>query len=186
MPDATTNYGFVIPDAGGDDLISQDAIRTPVAQIDTRLKIETDKLAVPARCRLRCNTSQSIPNGPTPVAINPSGEYYDPDFMHTAGSTNINIVEAGLYRLEAQVTWAGNSSGLRTMQWYVNNVAYDLPIQQNSPGGNSFSMYISELVYLTAGQYVTLKVTQNSGGALDVNSNSYKGYIYVSKEASVG
>lgn len=77
--DNTVNYGFVIPSADGSDLMAADLWRTPISQIDTRVKSnQTSGDALKTRVDAFDTTD--------PVIVSTAGSIFTPAAGWTVGS----------------------------------------------------------------------------------------------------
>ena len=126
-------------------------------------------------CSVYRSTTQSIPNNNTTV-VDWTDEDFDGASMHSASSNTdtIFVQEAGWYRIEAEVTFASNGTGLRSLSVLIGGVArprlYDA---QPGSGVNDTTCRLSGLQYIsdiTGG--VKLQAYQNSGGALNIQVNA--------------
>jgi hypothetical protein len=120
-------------------------------------------------CRVRDSSSQSI-NDNTLTAISSfSTETFDTDGFHTGTDGNITIPAGfgGLYVIGAYGYFAANATANKWRHLEVLVGATIIAAQDTSNGGND-AMYLTlETVYvLAAGDVITMKVQQTSGGAL--------------------
>lgn len=84
----------------------------------------------------------------------------------SGSNTRWTVPVAGWYKLEASVTWPGNSSGARHVEFYQNGVENinSLAIWNPSPGTESFSMDTNPVILQAAvGDYFQVNLWQNSG-----------------------
>lgn len=128
---------------------------------------------------LRASTGQAIPSGAfTPVLFNIELVDTDPDGIggHST-ATNTSRYTArypGWYRVGGSVTWPTNATGRRATQWTVNGATVDgsQQIQPGSSAGAIASLAYDPLVFLNEGDYLELRVWQDSGVSLTLLSTS--------------
>jgi len=101
-----------------------------------------------------------------PADRNPAGMFA------AANSNRITILVSGLYQVFLNISFVSNGTGSRFIS----------PIHRNSSGtpvgsaqvqlvpvsGAATSVALSPLTYMSAGDYMTIDVTQTSGGNLDI------------------
>lgn len=106
----------------------------------------------------------------TALALN--SERFDTDVIHDTVTNNSRLTckTAGKYQISGNVEWASNATGTRQLQVWLNG-ATDIghEARQASTGG-VMSMSISVIYDLAVNDYVELRVNQDSGGGLNVNS----------------
>jgi hypothetical protein len=121
----------------------------------------------PPMARLRQTVIQSIPNAASTAVI------YDVDDVDTVsgwnGTSGYVAQVAGRYLCSGGASFAANATGVRTWQWAIDGIdqpgtgtlllAHAASSNRNSPR--------TDLLYLNAGETLTLTVFQNSGGALN-------------------
>ncbi len=123
--------------------------------------------------RVRHNTAQSLADATfTSVQFNTSERDTD-GFYDPAAPTRLTVPSGleGEYLLSAQVEFAANSTGNRQLGIRVNGtttVVSDIRV------GLSVitRLIVHTQVRLNAGSYLEVRAFQNSGGALNINSNS--------------
>jgi hypothetical protein len=133
----------------------------------------------PPACSVFHNTTQSIANN-TIVTLSANSENYDNDAMHSTVTNNsrITIVTAGRYLIGAEVAWAAVAttiSDARLLQLIVNGTTgYNILQGPAHSGGGSGSVYCGfRTLPLVAGDYVEVRVRQQSGGALNVTLDEF-------------
>lgn len=75
---------------------------------------------------------------------------------------------AGKYLIGGNVRWDANATGVRDLQILLNNTTYIGRVYMGATAAINYAQSIVTLYDLAAGDYVELRVYQNSGGALDV------------------
>jgi hypothetical protein len=122
-------------------------------------------------CRVYNSANVSIPNL-TRTAVTFNSERYDVGGCHsTAVNTSRLTVpagEGGKYVIGGCVEFAGNATGTRQVEVYVNGTTLIAIQKDGAPDANPFELTINTEYALSAGDYVELTVYQTSGGALNV------------------
>jgi len=109
----------------------------------------------------------TLANG-TATALTFDSERWDTDTIHgTANPTRLTCNTAGVYSIWGGVRLATNSTGTRTLQIDLNGSTIIAAKQMNSYTGIMY-IDISTIYNLAATNYIEFKVTQTSGGTLDV------------------
>lgn len=129
------------------------------------------------RCRLYLSAATTSINDNSETAISWDSEDFDVGNLHdvVTNPERITIPTGGdgLYLVVGQVKWATSASGKkRGLRVYVDatlNLAHDGAADDD---GDGMTQQVAGLVNLTAGQYLTLKVEQDTGGALDIEGSS--------------
>lgn len=171
--------------------------RSSTANVNTRLGIGTTGQVltvsggVPAwttlsgggfvGCMVYRGSNLSVSNDTfTTVAFD--NEEYDTNGFHDNSTNNSRITipsgKDGYYHFQAFASWATNSTNQRAMRFSVS----DGRLYNNYGGAASgptygTSAYISTTFYCDAGDYVELKVLQNSGGNLNLESQVYSTFM---------
>ncbi len=127
--------------------------------------------------RVYHNAAQSIANNTvTTLAFN--SERFDQasgvaDTMHDNVTNNSRLTcrYAGVYQITAQVGWAVSAAGSRYVEIRVNN-AIPIALEEKEPEttGTAMATTVSTLYAMAVNDYVEVRVFQDSGGALNVNS----------------
>lgn len=110
------------------------------------------------------------------TAVTFDGELYDTDGFHDNSTNNERLtIPAGvsIVKLAGNIRYASNTTGSRLLAIRKNGSIFiqGLPYARMHPTvAESFEMNVSTApVYVSAGDYFELVVSQNSGGDLDVN-----------------
>jgi hypothetical protein len=128
-------------------------------------------------------TNQSISNT-TVTSVTFQAEQFDTNSLHDNTTNNSRITiptgYAGKYQINASVNFAGNATGDREIYIYRNNTDYYTYIVTKGTSTLN-NLQSSIIVNLAAGDYLEIKVWQDSGGALnllsDFNCNFSVGYL---------
>lgn len=126
-------------------------------------------------CRVTNSVAQSISNT-TRTALSFDTESFDTSGFHsTTVSPQIMTVpsgKAGKYLITGGVTFATNSSGNRELYIFLNGGIYSSVFQPGTSVGST-GMVISDIIDMAVGDYVTLRVEQDSGSTIDVRGNNW-------------
>lgn len=120
------------------------------------------------------NAAISIPAS-TWTDLTFNSERYDTDSIHdtAVNSQRLTCKTAGIYIIMGAVTISANSVGTRTAAIHRNGTTYiAVDTRQNLGGGDAVQVVVSVIASLSVGDYVTLRIYQNSAGALNVNFSS--------------
>lgn len=151
-----------VPDKATGDIFTE-------AMWDDSIKTNINNMIVPPACRVYKSSAQSI--GTSSFAtITFDQERFDTDGMHSTSSNTdrITIQTPGIYLVTGMVGFDSNAAGLRSAGIFMNGSTYlaAIDVPANSVGGCNLAL--STIYEFAAGDYVTLRVWQNSGGALNV------------------
>jgi len=128
----------------------------------------------PSLCYVTGSAVQSIPNNAY-TTLNWNTNQIDNQGLHSisANTDKIYIKEAGTYRISAQFCFAGNATGNRQARIQKNGAGLDRTTvtQPSNAAGVSSTMHSSVLNAAVPGDYFSVEVYQNSGGALDHQNN---------------
>jgi hypothetical protein len=98
--------------------------------------------------------------------------------IHTGGANNPRLTATvdGIYHVSAYIKWASNPNGVRSMliQRFNSNGSGEVSIAEHATlaGSDAGLMHLDALTELAAGQYLTLIVSQTSGGSLNIPSDT--------------
>jgi hypothetical protein len=121
---------------------------------------------VPA-CMATVSAAPSIPNAAwTDVAF--ASESLDTDAMHDTVTNNNRVIvqTAGTYLFVGSFAWASNATGQRLVAIYKNATTRYATTRTSASGTSYVDQTVSAILPMAAGDYVTLAVYQDSGGAL--------------------
>lgn len=117
--------------------------------------------------------TQSIANNSAQDVVFGSADSYDTDTMHDPGGANperITCVTDGTYLFIFFGSFAANATGTRYAALYKNNATLFDFMRYTPFTGVPTPLKTTMLIPLVAGDYVTVKVFQDSGGALNLTS----------------
>jgi len=122
------------------------------------------------------STTQSIANG-TVQAVVFNSENYDTNNYHSTSSntSRMTVPSDGKYQVTATVPFVNNATGVRYVFFCINGATSGRYGSQTVPGtGAGLDTIITgtTTIPLVAGDYVEVYVYQNSGGALNLHSNT--------------
>lgn len=142
------------------------------ANLDT-LSDDITFLAGPPRCRVYNSAAISVANA-TDQALTFNSERYDTDTMHSTAvnTSRITFTTAGLYAVGATLQWASNATGYRETIIMLGGTTFIAGVSTPAVNGAVTLQTLSTTYPFTAGQYVELRVYQNSGGALNIEQSS--------------
>jgi hypothetical protein len=113
----------------------------------------------------------SISNA-TWTTVNFASEIFDTNSFHDNSTNNSRItIPAGLggkYLINMQTFWANNATGSRDARLRLNGVDVDTPQTGYTPNANNNAYSSSNVVALSVGDYIELRVRQDSGGTLSL------------------
>ncbi len=122
--------------------------------------------------RVYRSTTQSISNN-TWTSVSFSAEVNDTDNFWVIGSpTRLTIPYNGFYMFGFNGVFDPNATGIREAQFYLDGGA--IPAADSKPtvgSGAGTWLGMSHMHYLTAAQYLEVKVYQNSGGLLNLTAS---------------
>ncbi len=100
-------------------------------------------------------------------------ERYDTDNIHDTGSNTDRLTcqTKGKYEISGNIRWAVNTSGVRYLIIFLNNTT-NIGYKALGAYNDVMFMNVTTIYDLSVGDYVTLRVLQNRGGDLDIQSQS--------------
>lgn len=151
----------------------------PAAHIDdlaTDVSYLKDRVDNPPRANVYHNATQSLTSG-TPAALAMNSEYNDSASLHDNSTNNSRITiptgEGGWWEFSAFCEFAANATGQRKLYLQVNGVTVFAALTVDATSGGVTQLAVAGKVAVTAGQYVEVWASQNSGGALNVAASPY-------------
>lgn len=108
--------------------------------------------------------------------LNFNTERFDTDAFHDTATNNQRLTvptgKGGKYLVTGGVEFANNATGYRALAIHKNGSTFERVVTANAVSGNETWLSIAAQLELAAGDYVTLRVFQNSGGNLNVQKQS--------------
>lgn len=153
-----------------------------------RVQLENVTNAFDIGCRAYRSSNQSILDS-TWTDVTLDSERYDNGTMHDTGSNTERITipsgKGGRYLIGANASFAANATGFRAFRLRLNNtttIAYE---QRQNAGAASNTLCNMSCIYdLSAADYVTLQVYQDSGGALNcISAGNHSPEVFAQKLA---
>jgi len=164
--------------------IADDAVETAKIADDAVTDAKRPRLLA---TRVTKATTQSISNSSaTAVTFGASDtEDFDAEGWHDPSTNNSRITpdEAGLYLITASFRFDNSGTGYRRAQIFKNGSAIGSHwVNQDADGisGSNFGAYLTVPEILAASDYIELYVTQNSGGALNIEAGTYLSVVKLS------
>jgi len=116
--------------------------------------------------------NQSIPNA-TATAVSFDAESFDVGGLHDIALLPDRIVittgNSGLYLIQGQVLFSASITGVRSLVLYKNGTAFAYAKAELAPtAGDQIALNVQAIDQASSGDYYQLKVSQNSGTALDL------------------
>ena len=162
-------------------LVSTGDVET-AAQFDALLGTggDLDFLHVAKALRVRASAAQSIPDT-TVTLVTWNTEDFDLFAAHStsANTSRITIPSTlpGVWKVHAQAQFAANATGQRNIELWKNGVLAVGPSSQYAPPAGVCTVDITSLFNLVAGDYIEVKVSQTTGGALNLLSGSVASFF---------
>jgi hypothetical protein len=121
--------------------------------------------------RARNSADLSIADS-TYTALTYDTEDYDTDGIHstTSNTDRLTCQTAGKYLILAGIAWEGNANGVRYHRIDIGAGTCLAETQLPVPGTNELYAQMASMGNLAVGDYVYLRVWQNSGGSLKVRA----------------
>ena len=120
-------------------------------------------------CRIYNSAAQTIGNASW-TTLTFDNESFDTDSMHSTvtNTGRITVPEDGVYLLIHTVGFTSNSTGFRATRFIKNGTTNFFGNSIDGTNGNTCTAVGTTILSLSASDYVTVQVYQNSGGDLDV------------------
>jgi hypothetical protein len=127
-------------------------------------------------------SNQTISNG-TQTALTFNAENYDTNTYHDNSTNNTRLTvpsgKTGYYRLTAYCRWDVNTTGRRIIYLIKNGSVYAGQTEANpNQTGCEITNYVSQTLYLTAADYITMEMYQSSGGNATVSKDATVGTYF--------
>lgn len=125
---------------------------------------------------VKLTSNQSVANNTTTVVTWSSAEYDDATLWAGGNPTRLTVPTGWTrVRLTANIGWASSNAGRRILEVRKNGASqWGLPLVHGPVASNARTNQngVSSVVAVTAGDYFEVYVTQNSGGALNLQGGS--------------
>lgn len=155
---------------------------SPVGSWTTQIS-PIEFIECPAQCGAFHNATQSLADT-TWTAASFNSEILDTSNLHdTATNTDrVNVPRTGKYRITAQAEFAANATGYRQARITINGTALarSTKIVPNNGAILEAQAGIEIYALLTAGDIVRLEAYQDSGGSLNLTSNTRLHLLWIS------
>jgi hypothetical protein len=116
----------------------------------------------------------------TVTVITWDSEDFDTDSMHSTSSNTSRLTiptgKTGYWQINASLGFDGNATGIRTLRLSKNGT-YVNAEQTNATATFGVIMGFTNVLYLTAGDYIEIAALQTSGGALNVIKSADTSYF---------
>ena len=161
------------------DTLATQAILTST-YMNTYVKDNVTSLDTGYGCKLKTDTAQTLTTAnDTPLTFD--AETFDDNSLHST-STNpsrITIPDAGRYLVIGYAAFATSNVGSRRLEIRINGMVQNRVNDAAPSSGGPCYLSLSEVVVLTAGQYVELSAIQSSGGDLNITERSLSVTKYI-------
>jgi hypothetical protein len=105
-----------------------------------------------------------------------NSENFDTDGYHDNSTNNSRLTvptgKTGYFIVNAWLGWSNNSSNHRVIQFIKNSAAQVSRLSVAAANGGDTYANLTDILYLTAGDYITLQLYQASGSTLTIQSGS--------------
>jgi hypothetical protein len=126
------------------------------------------------------SATQSIPTATETILTFPN-ENFDTDAYHDNSTNNgrftIPSGKDGKYLLVANVNWDGSNSGNRQAYFTKNGTTTMVMLESVNAGTRGVGYCLSTILALVAGDYVDIRVWQNSGASLNIIIDNPTNYM---------
>ncbi len=132
--------------------------------------VDTENFSVLPGVKVSNNSSVTIPNSTSTILSFDTETYDTAGMFDSLANTQIAIPIDGVYLVQGSISWVGNLTGIRESSIFINavgNVAISGP--SAATGVKQQPTFVGRL---SAGDLITLKVFQNSGGNLNVGTSN--------------
>lgn len=122
-------------------------------------------------CSMNLGSAQATVSG-SPGVVQWDTEVWDSGMHDGSFPSRITAPIDGIYEVVAQISWSSNATGYREANINRNGTTY-LRSRGAAISGATSIVTVSGLVDMTAGQYLEVEATQNSGSALSLVSGTW-------------
>ena len=104
------------------------------------------------------------------TALTFDSERWDTDTIHStvANTGRLTATTAGMYLISATITWTANATGNRGIRLMLNGATQIATLRFTTIDGANANQTVTTVYQLSATEYVTVEVYQDSGGDLAV------------------
>lgn len=180
--DYVSNGSAIVDMAAGDYIelkglltnnVNVEATTSDYGPLVTFTKLDSGKVGAGIGASVYNNATQSITSA-SDTALTFNTEDYDTDGFHNTGSNTDRLTVptglSGKYVIIGRTTFPANATGLRQLYIEKNgSTLWDMRVPVNS-GTNATSINITAAADLVSGDYVKLRVYQDSGSTLSVGA----------------
>jgi hypothetical protein len=119
---------------------------------------------------IAATTSQSVANNSSTQINLGTVVRDDGGFTGTANALTVPAGKDGWYIITGSIFWPSNATGVRNAELFIGGAAQSPRAVTQSSSSAFASEIASQVIYLAAGQVVTLAGFQNSGGSISTSS----------------
>jgi hypothetical protein len=154
-----------------------------VGPIDSTSLLENTKSI---SAKFQKSSSQSISDSTWTIVDFNDKVFDDNNAVTTGGSWKFTAPVAGKYQINANVRFSPSASGNRVLGIFKNGVGDILDIENSPSGTGDCFIQGSTLLDLDAGDYIDVRVSQNSGGSLSIGVNADQNLVSIFKISEMG
>lgn len=177
----------IIGTAIGDAVVTTYSFRAPITGWTSGNTMSTAELAVRnARARYSTNAGQSISTATTTIVNFEDKSYDTHNAVTTGGSWKFTAPATGYYKVTSRLLFTNtsnwNAGEFAQFSLYKNGSVYSqLDYVDNYFTGTAMfgSVRGSDTVYLVAGDYIDIRIYQNTGSALTIDSAATFTYVSI-------
>lgn len=163
------------------DALAGEGNTKTVKQLDAALLSHEADIAKLAKYRLNQGAHQSIAdNNATTLALAVKEAFNGENFTDLTVDNEIKILEAGVYQIIITVEFMSNASGYRQLVLLANSSPKGR-ISQNATNGALTDMQLITTINASSNTLLSVLITQNSGGALNVIADNRFNYVIIKK-----
>jgi len=136
---------------------------------NAKKRVQAVNLPVVSGCAVNISANVSIPNA-TETAVSWNAEEFDTDAYHSlvSNTDRFTIPVDGTYEIQAAIYFNGTAGTYRRIKFALNVGGTTIHLVSLAPGGGVSCLLAGYKGTFSAGDYVVIKVTQDSGGAEDI------------------
>jgi len=133
-----------------------------------------------SRCRVYMSTNQDISSGST-VIINFDSKDYDVQNEFDTTNHRFTATKAGYYLIAATIQWYNAIAAGSTLTHRIYKNGAEVQITQVPPDGVSPGMSLLTILYLSAGDYVDIRIAQSTGNTKALYGGASKTTLSIEK-----